>query len=72
MGHRAGNGFSLLLQLPFLIKKQPMVEARTYSIWRNGISVQIALEMLVVGFNLKVQILGRLGKCICISVMELL
>lgn len=49
-----------------------MVEARTYSICRNGISIQIAFEMVFVTFNLTVQILGHLGKWICISVMELL
>ena len=48
-----------------------MVEGRAYSIYRSGITVQIAFEVLVVGFNVKVQIMGHLGKCICISVMEL-
>lgn len=64
--HRAGNGSSSVLQLPFLIKKQSLGEARTYSICRNGISVKIAFEMLVVDFNLVIKILWQ---CIYVSVM---
>lgn len=71
MGHRAGNGSSLVLQLPFLIMKQLVVEVRTWSSCRNGISVHKAFEMFVIGgLNLKVQILCHLGKYVCIPVME--